>query len=122
MDIGSWRAIVHGVAKSWTRLRDSAYTHTHTHIHTHTHMILVEAQVCLQQECSRWALNREATPPLSEIQLLGFHSQEPRHWDLCSVEILAEIPLPTPSWEEHGRQNMTGPESLRRNLAYNQFI
>ena len=34
MDRGAWWATVHGVAKSWTRLRDC---HTHTHTHTHTH-------------------------------------------------------------------------------------
>ena len=34
MDRGAWQAIVHGVAKSQTRLSD--YTHTHTHTHTHT--------------------------------------------------------------------------------------
>ena len=33
MDRGAWRAIVHGVAKSRTRLRDSL-THTHTYTHT----------------------------------------------------------------------------------------
>ena len=31
MDRGAWWAIVHGVAKSWTRLSDSPHTHTHTH-------------------------------------------------------------------------------------------
>ena len=31
MDREAWRATVHGVTKSWTRLN----THTHTHIHTH---------------------------------------------------------------------------------------
>ena len=30
----AWWAAVHGVAKSWTCLRDGAYTHTHTHTHT----------------------------------------------------------------------------------------
>ena len=30
MDRGAWRAIVHGVAKSWTRLSDLTHTHTHT--------------------------------------------------------------------------------------------
>ena len=33
-DRGSWRATVHGVAKSWTRLSMHAHTHTHTHTHT----------------------------------------------------------------------------------------
>ena len=31
MDRGAWRATVHGVAKSWTRLSTRACTHTHTH-------------------------------------------------------------------------------------------
>ena len=35
MDRGAWRAIVHGVTKSWTQLR--AYTNTHTHTHTGIH-------------------------------------------------------------------------------------
>ena len=38
MDRGARWAIVHGVAKSRTRLRDEAqhmHTHTHTHIYTH---------------------------------------------------------------------------------------
>ena len=34
MDGGAWWAIVHGVAKSWTRLR-TVCSHTHTHTHTH---------------------------------------------------------------------------------------
>ena len=33
-DREAWRAAVHGVAKSQTRL--SAHTHTHTHAYTHT--------------------------------------------------------------------------------------
>ena len=32
MDRGAWRATVHGITDSWTRLTD---THTHTHTHTH---------------------------------------------------------------------------------------
>ena len=32
MERGAWRATVHGVAKSRTRLSD--FTHTHTHTHT----------------------------------------------------------------------------------------
>ena len=35
MDRGAWRATVHGVSKSGTRLSDWANTHTHTHTHTH---------------------------------------------------------------------------------------
>ena len=31
MDRGTWRTVVHGVAKSETQLRDCAHTHTHTH-------------------------------------------------------------------------------------------
>ena len=37
MDRGAWRARVHGIAKSWTRLSTHTHTHTHTHIHTRTH-------------------------------------------------------------------------------------
>ena len=39
MNRGAWWAIVHGVAKSRTRLSSHTHTHTHTHIelsHTHT--------------------------------------------------------------------------------------
>ena len=42
MDRGAWRATVHGVAKSRTRLKQlsrssSINTHTHISLHTHTH-------------------------------------------------------------------------------------
>ena len=41
MDRGAWRATVHGVSKSQTRLSRWAHTHTHTHSqtlsHTYTH-------------------------------------------------------------------------------------
>ena len=30
MDRGAWRAIVHGVAKRWSRLSDLAHSNTHT--------------------------------------------------------------------------------------------
>ena len=36
MDRGTWRAPVHGVERSRTRLSNS-HTHTHTHTHTYTH-------------------------------------------------------------------------------------
>ena len=36
MGLGAWRAAVHGVARSRTRLSDS-HTHTHTHTHACTH-------------------------------------------------------------------------------------
>ena len=40
MDRGVWRAIVHGVAKSWTHLKWLSMhinTHTHTYTITYTH-------------------------------------------------------------------------------------
>ena len=38
MDRGAWWTTVHGVTKSWTRLKQlSVHTHIHTHTHTHTH-------------------------------------------------------------------------------------
>ena len=44
MDRGAWRATVHGVTKSQTRLSmhacTHAYVHTRTHTHTHTHTAL----------------------------------------------------------------------------------
>ena len=39
MDRGAWRAIVHGVAKSQTRL--SANTHTHTHTRVCVYSIII---------------------------------------------------------------------------------
>ena len=35
----AWWAVVHGVAKSLTRLSDFTFTHSHTHTHTHTHTL-----------------------------------------------------------------------------------
>ena len=43
VDRGAWRATVHGVAKSRTRLRD-----LHTHTHTHT----VDLQCCVTLRCT----------------------------------------------------------------------
>ena len=40
MDIGAWRATIHGVAKSQTRLSDS-HTHTHTHTHTKSYYLIL---------------------------------------------------------------------------------
>ena len=38
MDRGVWSATLHGVAKSWTRLKIlNMHTHTHTHTYTHIH-------------------------------------------------------------------------------------
>ena len=34
MDRGAWWDIIHGVAKSWTRLSTRMQEHTHTHTHT----------------------------------------------------------------------------------------
>ena len=40
MERGAWWATVHGVTKSWTRLRGWMHTRAHTHTHTHTVMCL----------------------------------------------------------------------------------
>ena len=40
MDRGAWWATVHGVSKSWTRLKELT-VHTHAHTHTHTHMYIL---------------------------------------------------------------------------------
>ena len=37
MDGEAWWVIVHGFAKSWTRLSACTHTHARMHIHTHTH-------------------------------------------------------------------------------------
>ena len=43
MDREAWRAVIHGVAKSQTRVSDwtelNIHTHMHTHTHTHTHIL-----------------------------------------------------------------------------------
>ena len=39
MGRGTWKATVHRVTKSWTRLN----TDTHTHTHTHTPMMIIAA-------------------------------------------------------------------------------
>ena len=44
MDRGAWRATVHGVTKSQTRL--SVHTHTHAHACTHTHTQPSRNEVC----------------------------------------------------------------------------
>ena len=38
MDRGDWRAAIHGVTKSQTRL--NTHTHTHTHMHTRVQSII----------------------------------------------------------------------------------
>ena len=39
MDRGAWRAMVHGVAKSWTQLSDAMPAQAHAHTHTHSKVI-----------------------------------------------------------------------------------
>ena len=48
MDRGAWRAAVHGVTMSWTRLSDYARmrAHTHTHTHTHTRPMILSIILC----------------------------------------------------------------------------
>ena len=41
MDRGAWWTTVHGVTKSWTRLKQLS---VHTHIHTHTHVSHIQRQ------------------------------------------------------------------------------
>ena len=43
VDGGAWRAIIHGVAKGQTRLKQ-LNTHTHTHIHTHIFINFTKAR------------------------------------------------------------------------------
>ena len=52
MDRGAWRAAVHGVTMSWTRLSDYACMQAHTHTHTHTtndieHLLGAADHLCL---------------------------------------------------------------------------
>ena len=65
IDRGAWRAIVHGVAKSWTLLsnthththtRTHTHTYTHTHVHTHTHTETKNGQLSFQTFEVHWAL------------------------------------------------------------------
>ena len=42
LDRGAWRAIVHGVVKSWTVMK---HAHTHTHTHTHTHRVSINVPI-----------------------------------------------------------------------------
>ena len=54
MDREAWRAAIHGVTKSRTRLSDRTeliyiYTHTDTHTHTHIHIHLPTAMYTLQE-------------------------------------------------------------------------
>ena len=51
MDKGAWWVIVHGFAKSQTRLTEHAQTHTHIHIHTHTHTHTILGRwICLERK------------------------------------------------------------------------
>ena len=48
MDRGAWRATVHGVAESRTRLKQlgTAHAHAHTHARTHTHTYPTQKSTC----------------------------------------------------------------------------
>ena len=45
LDRGAWRATVHRVTKSQTRLSTHTHTHTHTYIYAHTNIYMYLAQV-----------------------------------------------------------------------------
>ena len=47
---GAWQSVVHGVAKSWTQLSDSAHTHTHTHTHTQYSGEASQRRLALREE------------------------------------------------------------------------
>ena len=68
MDRGAWRATVHGVAKSQTRLSNS---HTHTHTHTHPKqaasvLILGSQSLILEESLIR--------PEFFRMKFLGGHA------------------------------------------------
>ena len=49
VDRGAWWSTVHGVAKSWTRLKQLS-AHTHTHRHTHTRITHTETERKIHKE------------------------------------------------------------------------
>ena len=68
MDRGVWRATVHGVAKSPTRLE---WMHTDTHTHTHTHTSCLKK--CLFViKCSNWEARILCTLHLLYVTLFNF--------------------------------------------------
>ena len=46
MDREAWCAVIHGVAKSRTQLRDWTELKTHIHTHTHGHFLLEKVSLC----------------------------------------------------------------------------
>ena len=51
MDRGAWQAIVHGVAKSWTRLKQfSVCVHTDTHTYRFYFLLLIGQESPYQME------------------------------------------------------------------------
>ena len=51
MERGAWWATVHGVTKTWTRLRGWMRARAHTHTHTHTH---TRSCASLYSSSSKW--------------------------------------------------------------------
>jgi len=87
-DRGGWRATVHGVAKSQTRLSD---LHTHTHTHTHTcsqEKPCVPCGSLLTLQPSAPGLMAHTNPPSADKRLFSVHTTEEtrvnqNHRDIC---------------------------------------
>ena len=70
MDTGAWRATVHEVTNSQTRLSMHAHAHTHAHTHTHTHIFtdhLVSVKHYVQHSELRGKHDPSVTSYLHEI-------------------------------------------------------
>ena len=70
MDRGNWRATIHGITKSWTRLS----LHTHTHTHTTQAVITEIAGIC-QASHSRGFLAPNILSSVLGINLLLLQQQ-----------------------------------------------
>ena len=77
VDRGAWWSTVHGVAKSWTRLKQLS-AHTHTHRHTHTLILLPS---------SWYASSPPANPTLSHkvLFLLALETNELPIGESCQI-------------------------------------
>ena len=77
MDRGAWQAIVHGVAKSWTRLKDK-YTHTQLNLSLWVKapvMWKLSETTCIGECICLWMVHSNSQNPVEgEVVLLPSHS------------------------------------------------